>query len=184
MIKLYIVRHGSTNWNDKGMLQGLSDIPINETGIKQVSITKDKLKNINFDICISSPLKRAIDTAKIIVGNKCGIVVDDLLIERTLGEFEGCTYLEYKNFNFWDYELNSNYNGVEPVKNLLSRAKIFLDKIKDNYNNKTILIVSHAATIRAIHYNIVGYNKDTKFLSFSPKNGEVYEYEIGSDISD
>ena len=68
--------------------------------------------------------------------------------------------------------------SLREVSDLLNRTKLFLDKIKKTYSDKTILIVSHSATIRALHFNIVGYDENTNFLSFVPKNAEVYKYEL------
>lgn len=177
-MKLYMVRHGSTPWNEIGLMQGCSDISLSEKGIKEVNEVKEKLKKVKFDICISSPLKRTKETANIIVDGKCSIIIDDLLLERGMGIFEGKMHNEYAKLNYWDYDLNNNSNGVEPVKDILNRTKLFLEKISNKYKDKTVLIVSHAATIRCIHYNIVGYDNKTKFLDFKPQNAVVYEYDI------
>lgn len=177
MMKVYVVRHGRTDWNDRGLTQGKSNVPINEKGIKQAMEAKDKLKNVSFDVCISSPLKRTLQTAKIITNGKCNIITSDLLLERDMGEFEGKDHALYSKLNYWNYKENSGYNGVEPVKDLLKRTKTFIDELK-NKNYESVLLVSHAATIRAINYNIKGYDENTDFLEFKPQNGEVYEYEI------
>lgn len=176
-MKVYVVRHGRTDWNDKGLTQGKSNVPINEKGIKQAMEAKDKLKNVSFDVCISSPLKRTLQTAKIITDDKCNIITSALLLERDMGDFEGKDHTLYLKLNYWNYKENSGYNDVEPVKDLLKRTKEFIDELKmKNYEN--VLIVSHAATIRAINYNIKGYDENTNFLEFKPKNGEVYQYKI------
>ncbi len=59
MHKLYIVRHGKTDWNDQRLLQGLTDIALNEEGIKQTKELRKKIDLSKIDICICSPLKRA-----------------------------------------------------------------------------------------------------------------------------
>ncbi len=117
------------------------------------------------------------DTAKIIVDNKCNIITNNFLIERNLGGFEGKHYEVYKKYDYWNLKKNLNYNKVESVKNVLKRTKKFLDEIKSS-DYKTILIVSHHATIRALHFNIVGYDDNTNLLSFHPENGKIYKYEI------
>lgn len=58
------------------------------------------------------------------------------------------------------------------------RAKIFLDKVKQKYDGKNILVVSHGSFIKALHFNLVGYNEDTDFLSFNPNNVIIYEYDM------
>ena len=73
MNKLFIVRHGETDWNVKKLLQGKTDIELNENGIKQAEELIYKLDFNNIDIVISSPLKRAKQTATIIVSNRLDI---------------------------------------------------------------------------------------------------------------
>lgn len=178
MNKLYIVRHGKTSWNEKGLLQGSNDISLNEEGIKQAQELASKLDLSKIDVCISSPLIRAKQTAEILVGNKLEIIYDDLLKERGFGNYEG------KKINFeligkhWDYGLNDSSNGIESIKDCLDRAKIFLDKIKKEYPNKNILIVSHGGFIKALHFNLIGYGENTDFLTFNPKNATLYEYDF------
>lgn len=176
-MKLYVIRHGRTLWNEKGLMQGWVNIKLSETGKKEAKDIREKLKDISFDICISSPLKRTLETASIVTDNKYKIITDELLIERNLGEFEGKKYAEYEKLKFWDYKLNNDSYGVEPVKDILKRTSFFLNNLKEK-DYKTVLIVSHAATIRAINYNIKGYDSNTNFLEFKPTHGEIYEYEI------
>lgn len=177
MNKLYIVRHGKTDWNIKGLLQGSADIEVNEEGIAQA---KELAKNINIDqidICICSPLKRTRKTADILVGDKKEIIYDDLLIERGFGNYEG------KKIDFaliasqWDYKLNDSSNNIESIQDCLLRANIFLNKIKEKYPNKSLLIVSHGSFIKALHFNLVGYDENTDFLSFNPKHTTLYTYD-------
>ena len=174
-MKLYIVRHGETDWNKKDLMQGSTDIPLNLNGIVQAMELKKSLPN-NFDICFVSPLKRAKKTADIIT--KCPKVIDERLIERNMGLLEG---KKFKNFDFqkyWDWELNSNDNKVEKVQDLFMRVSSFINMLKRDYKEKTVLIVSHGATIRAINFCIKGFKKNEMFLKFEVKNCAVYEYEI------
>lgn len=176
-MKVYMVRHGKTDWNERGLMQGMSDIPLNETGKEEAIKSRELLKDVSFDICISSPLRRTIQTAKIITDSKCEVICDDLLLERNLGEFEGKKHDEYVKLDYWNYNLNNSDHGVEPVRNVFLRTKKFLAELKSK-NYDSVLLVSHAATIRAMHYNIIGYDKNNNFYDFVPKNGKVYEYDI------
>ncbi len=179
-MKIYTVRHGQTEWNKKGLYQGKTDVPLNEEGKKQAMLVKEKLKDKKIDLIISSPLKRAKETAEIISDGKIKIITDSLIVERGLGEYEG-SHVNDNGYNanfYWNYKLNSDEKGVESVRDLLDRAQLFLDKIKQEYDNKNILIVSHGATIRAINYVIVGYCEDEKFLDFDVRNCSLFEYDI------
>ena len=178
MNKLYIVRHGQTDWNVKKLLQGSTDIELNEMGIKQAKELSKKLDLSQIDICFCSPLKRARQTANILLQDKVKVIYDDMIVERGFGNYEG------KPINFdliipqWNYKLNDNSNNIESIQDCLLRAKKFIDKVKENYPNKAILIISHGSFIKALHFNLIGYNENTDFLSFNPENSVLYEYEI------
>lgn len=179
-MKIYVVRHGETDWNKKGFYQGNTDIPLNEEGKRQALVVKEKLKNIKIDLIISSPLRRAKETAQIISNGEIKLITDSLIVERELGEYEG-SHVNDKGYNaslYWDYKLNSNEKQVEPLKDLLNRAQIFIEDIKQKYDDKTLLIVSHGATIRAINYIINGYTEDEDFLKFDVRNCSLFEYNI------
>lgn len=176
-MNVYFVRHGKTKMNEQGLIQGSSNISLSELGIKEAKIAKEKLKDIHFDMCISSPLKRTLQTASIIVDGKCKIIIDDRLVERKMGIFEGTNHDDYAKGNYWDLLLDSDLNGVEKVSDLLKRANDFLSYLK-SLNCKNVLIVSHAAIIRALYFNIIGYDENTKFLSFKPQTSGIYKLKI------
>jgi len=138
MVKLYVVRHGKTDWNNKNLAQGRVDIPLNDEGRKEA---EKVLKNIDLDkidICFCSPMKRTKETVEIIVGDKKEIIYDDLLVERSFGEFEGTVIDDETVFKQWDYKLNYKEKNVESLEECLERGKQFLEKIKKEYSDKTI----------------------------------------------
>ena len=90
MTRFFLVRHGETEWNRERRIQGVSDIPLNDTGRAQAAALGDILVGHNFDLIVSSPLSRADETARIIaqrLGMPAPITVPDL-IERNYGEAE------------------------------------------------------------------------------------------------
>lgn len=68
--EFYFIRHGETDWNKQGLLMGHMDIPLNQTGIAQAKLAQQKLMHHEIGAVFSSPLQRAYETAKIIIGNK------------------------------------------------------------------------------------------------------------------
>lgn len=177
-MKLYIVRHGKTDWNIMGLLQGQTNIELNEEGINDARKLSKEINLNEIDLCISSSLKRAKQTAEILTNNKIKIIYDDMIVERGFGDYEGKKINYDLIENQWNYKLNDSSNNIESIEACLIRAKKFLDKIKKEYSNKTILIVSHGSFIKCLHYNIIGYNENTDFLDFFPKNTTIYEYDI------
>jgi broad specificity phosphatase PhoE len=67
---IYLTRHGETEWNEKKIIQGHSDIPLNKKGIKQANLLGMELKNIHFDAVFSSDLVRAKKSAEIMIKGK------------------------------------------------------------------------------------------------------------------
>ena len=88
-LKLYITRHGRTEWNTIGRLQGWLDSPLTEEGIKRAERLSKRLENIDFDSIYSSSQKRALDTAHILNKKNIEIQILDELKELSLGKWEG-----------------------------------------------------------------------------------------------
>ena len=143
-MRFYIIRHGQTNWNKKGKIQGKTDIELNEEGIEQAKEVRKILEKYPIDVIVSSPLKRARKTAEII--NKetnLHIIIDERISERYFGEFEGMSTMDFDFNAFWSYKQNNKYNKAENIRVFFKRVYDFLDDIKEKYKGKKILIVSH-----------------------------------------
>ena len=97
-MKLYIMRHGETAWNVEGRLQGQSDTELNENGVRLAKVTAEGLKNIPFDLGISSPLRRAKHTAELVLaGRNVPLTTDDRLMELSFGSLDaGQTILRFR----------------------------------------------------------------------------------------
>lgn len=115
---LYVVRHGQTDWNKRKVMQGQTDIPLNEEGIKQAKLLREKLKDITFDAIFCSPLIRAKQTCEIIAG-VCNATYDKRIIERNYGEFENREKKSFDYNEFWSYSLNKEYKKAEKCKDFL-----------------------------------------------------------------
>lgn len=178
-MKIYVVRHGQTEWNVLRKMQGSADIPLNENGINQAKQTKQNLKNTKFDIIFCSPLIRAKQTAEIINEEKnLKIIYDERLRERNYGEFEGTSKSSFNYNEFWAYNNNIKYNKAENVQDFFNRIYNFLDDIKSSYSNKNILIVCHAGVVKAIECYANGMMKDEEIGPYLPDNASINEYEF------
>ena len=92
-MELYLIRHGQTDWNKEGRLQGSVDIELNENGRAMAKAAGIRLNEVFFDKIYSSPLKRAYETAELIRNNRnLEIIVDESLREISFGAMEGTTY--------------------------------------------------------------------------------------------
>ena len=175
---LYAVRHGQTNKNIYGLVQGQTEADLNEYGIKEAEKLQPLVKSLDIDVVISSPLRRAKDTAKIITNNELPINIDDRLIERDWGMCEGANIDEVDTVNCWNFYLNSDANGIEKVQDLLKRISEFIEDIKVKYKDKKVLVVTHSAILRAIHYCLHPIPEDGDMSKLELPNLRIIEYEL------
>ena len=136
-MKLLIVRHGKTDWNTEKRAAGLSDVELNEEGIKQAETLRDELQNRNIDVIISSPLVRAVKTAEIInEKHNLEILIDDGAIERNLGVYEGKPN-EMEIFNeIRYYTKNVHVENGDDCVTYTKKVFDFLDRIIAEYKDK------------------------------------------------
>lgn len=178
-MNLYCVRHGQTEWNVLKKMQGSADIELNDKGIEQAYETRNNLENVEFDIIICSPLKRAKETADIINEKRqVPLLVDDRLRERNYGEFEGVSKSSFDYNEFWSYHINKKYEKAENVQDFFRRINRLLIDIKEKYSDKNILLVSHAGILKAIECYINGMLKDEEIGPFLPENCSVLKYTL------
>ncbi len=171
---IYVVRHGQTDWNIEHRIQGHQDIPLNDKGVEEANFLKDELSDIDFDLVFSSPLKRAYKTAEIIT--KKPIRIDDRLIERYNGKLEGCNDLDLIRTLPWNEDIDTEYE-YERFSDLRNRVYEFLDEIINKYQDKNILIVTHAGTGIQIRCYFEGEPDNKNYDSYRIHNCEVLKYE-------
>lgn len=177
-MKLYVVRHGETIWNLEGRVQGITDIPLTDKGISNAESLKDLVSSLNIDLVISSPLKRAVDTAKIITDYKMPINKDDRIKERDWGMNEGADIDKVDTWDCWDVVLNTKVQNIESVQDFMYRVSSFLEEIKVKYKDKKVLIVTHSAVIRVIHYLLGTIPEDGNLSRIHIPNLRILEYEL------
>lgn len=179
-MKLLLTRHGQTDWNVAGKVQGMTDIELNETGIKQAEATREKLLNYDIDLIIASPLKRAKRTAEIIgSGRNIPIIIDDRIKERSFGIQEGKTRKEFDFSEIWNRKLNIKYENAETVSELFDRVNGFLVDMKEKYSDKTVLVVTHGGIAVPIRAYFEGIPEEMDVYSgLGLDNCEVKEYKL------
>ena len=180
---VYLFRHGETDWNKARRLQGQSDISLNEFGRELAVKTAEALKGVKFDRVFSSPLDRALETAKIISGRekvcqvKMGsaipenveevpvVYIDDRLREINFGDCEGGRFDEMKadeNHPLHNFFVHPDrYEppvGAERFESVISRGKAFFEEqiypLEGNCEN--VLVVAHGAFNRSVLNTLKG----------------------------
>ena len=177
-MKVYIIRHGQTNWNIIKKIQGQKDIELNETGIKQATDKISVFNEYNFDLIICSTLKRAKKTAEILNSEKnIPIIYTDALRERKFGDLEG-VISDFDEDPMYDINTNINDKNIEPVLDLYKRVSDLLNEIKEKYNDKKVLLVTHGGVARAIDCYFNGIPEDKEDTGkFMLSNCEIKEYK-------
>ncbi|MGL4642394.1 MAG: histidine phosphatase family protein [Cetobacterium sp.] len=163
MLRIYFVRHGETIWNTLKIFQGRSNSPLTELGIEQAKKLSVFLKDIEFNKVYSSPQERAMQTTKLILGDRnIDIVSIDEFQEINMGKVEGIPREDFeKNYpieyhNFWNNAIDYNpsaYEG-ESYQEILERVQIGLNKLINENSSGNILVISHGVTLKAI-FNII-----------------------------
>jgi broad specificity phosphatase PhoE len=157
-MNLYLIRHGETAKNRQKLLQGRSDVPLNENGRAQArqAAAFFERKGIRFDRVYASPLIRAVETARIITGEEALIRTDERLLEMDYGPYEGSSLEdpapELIRF-FSDFVHNPAPQGMEPLEHVKARMGIFLKTLTDpDPSGKglqdNILISTHAIALK------------------------------------
>lgn len=156
-MKLYIIRHGQTQWNLEKRLQGWKNSDLTKKGILDAKNLRDRLKDIDFDFIYSSSQKRAIDTAEIIRdGRSIDIIQLEGLKEIGFGKWEGMEReeLQRKYKKEFDVYLNTPHlyrpiKGAESYEDIYKRVEESLNEILKN-KGENVLLVSHGVTIKIL----------------------------------
>lgn len=174
-MKVYIVRHGQVPHNALKQYNS-NDEDLTELGIRQAENLREKIKDMNFDIVISSPLLRTVHTEDILTNYDDSLITDDRLKERDCGDLSGKPLEVTNREEYWNYYSTTKYGTSENIKEFFNRVYNFLDELKTK-NYESVLIVAHSGVSKAFSGYFDGI-KDGKFLNRGLKNCEIKEYEL------
>lgn len=150
-MRIILARHGETDYNKNEIVQGHSDIPLNEEGIRQGIAAGKKIEGYKIDAAYSSTLERAFDTARYMLDNsnseeneKLSVAKDKRLIEKSYGDFEGVSFVEY------GAGLRAGETrGMELDTDAADRVEAFFKEKYNDHKDETILAVCHGGLIRS-----------------------------------
>jgi broad specificity phosphatase PhoE len=175
-LRLYVARHGETDWNLAHRLQGWTDRPLDDTGRRQAIDLADSLKGVHLDAIYASTLSRSRDTAQAVAGTSMMVKSLPGLRERNYGQFQGGsdTDPEYlKRVNAWDDAMD----GGETLNQLLARARDSLDMIRREHPTGNVLIVAHRITNQMILRALLNLTPE-QAVKIEQGNDEVYLVEF------
>ncbi|WP_301108034.1 histidine phosphatase family protein [Sporosarcina sp.] len=144
------IRHGETAWNKEGRVQGSSNIPLNEEGIKSAIKLADRLADEQWDLMFTSPMNRAKHTAELIASRMPGMTVeeDERVRERSSGRIEGTT--EQERVQKWGARWRELDMQFESADRVIARGLNFVEEQTRIHQDKRILVVSHGSFIKQI----------------------------------
>ncbi len=180
-MKLILVRHGETDANKNGIIQGVDDNKLNSTGIEQAKeVGKELKKKYKIDMVFCSPLGRCVETLNNILEEypiEGEIFMSKLIEERDFGEYTGRedVLVDWEEIDK-DNKINKEM-GVENLLDLKKRTDLFLEDLKLEDENKTILVISHHGPIRMMISKLTGKNPD----DIKVENGKILEFEIDTE---
>ncbi len=183
MTTICLIRHGETEWNKLGRIQGTTDVPLNETGKQQARACKDHLDGEAWDVIVTSPLKRAKETAEIINETlRLPFVEMKEFQEKHFGKAEGMTADErYGLFP------DKNYPGQEQLEEFHGRLSTGLTELHERFSNQRVLVVAHGGVINAILGQLAygEYDGDIRLqnggmnhLSYTSERWEIQHYNV------
>lgn len=185
-VELTLVRHGETDMNKMGIVQGSNtDLELNKTGKAQAKKVGEKLKKLPFDVLISSDLKRARQTAEII-GKELGLKVSghfEVFRERHLGDWSGKPFDELQEMLKLPKDvrgtalLKTTPLGGESFEEFIARATKAYDWLLKEYSGKKVLVVAHAGFLRAFDF-VANRTPYEEALKFEPKNADVFKFTL------
>lgn len=158
MIELYFTRHGQTEWNVEGRIQGHLDSPLTELGVTQAVRLGESLSHVNFDVIYASPSARTIRTAELIRGNKdVAVNLDERLREIRMGSWEGMLMGEIEqafpqeHHTYWHApHLYRPVSDGETFFDVIQRTGQFVDELLSVNHDCRVLVVTHTVTLKVI----------------------------------
>jgi broad specificity phosphatase PhoE len=175
-LRLYIARHGETDWNALHRLQGWTDRPLNDTGRRQAVELASTLRGIRLDAIYSSTLSRSRDTARTVAGTAMTVKSLDGLRERNYGHFQGGsdTAPDYlRRSNDWTDRLDDG----ESLDQLLARSRESLTQIRREHPTGNVLIVAHRITNQMLLRALLELTP-AQTVNIVQNNDEVYLVEL------
>lgn len=171
--RIYLVRHGETDWNKEGRAQGRREVPLNDKGREQAAIVGGFLSSFHPSYLVSSDQGRALETAEAI-GIACGLPVfkDEAFRERDMGPYEGKTVAEIHSQRHRDLASWEGIDGVEQDDSIRQRVIPAL-KALVNRAGEDAVVVTHGGVVKVVVHHVLGLDGTSLPRRFALHNGLV-----------
>ncbi len=180
-LTVYVVRHGQTDWNKEGRIQGGTDNPLNATGRDQAATMSNLMAEVKVDTVYVSSHQRARQTAEVFQG-RTPIVAMDELRERFFGKFEGANDKDPAVVADWNkrrFTWTDDMEGGETLESQSRRAEAALKTIRDKHKNGgTVVIVGHGGINPLLISHLIGVPPQEGASAINQGNDEIYRIEL------
>ncbi|EDX42147.1 histidine phosphatase family protein [Limosilactobacillus reuteri] len=205
MTKVYLIRHGKTQWNLESRYQGANgDSPLLKDSYREIELLASSLQRIPFEHAYASPLKRARITAQALLNHlnpEIPLTIDSRLKEFNLGKMEGMHFEDVaakwpevlKNFRHHPDKYDESLVEGESFLEVIARFRAAIEEYCRQYPNGNILVISHGAALNAAINALIGtplaHLKDRGGLSntsttiLTTIDGRHFELEKWNDTS-
>lgn len=188
MTKLFLIRHGETDWNVERRYQGHTDTILNPNGQAQAKKLAPILAGQSFDLVFSSDLKRVMQTATFAGFPETAIIKEPRMREISFGKFEGLTHAEVAeqfpdDLTAWGDDRENNVHGGEKMSQVITRVRAFYEHLRDDYHDgERVVCFAHGGSIAIFLSVAMGVNphKWWQFLVENTAVTEVNLYEHGT----
>lgn len=179
MLNILFARHGQTDFNVEDRVCGRSDVSLTEEGVRQARRLGLALKDKKIDLILSSPLSRAMETARIINSYlNLPLITENRLTEWDYGDYEAMPLEKATDFPAAKLEFGVRMGGSgESVFELAHRVYSAIDDMRRLYDGKTVLAVCHGGVIRIARTYFCDMTVK-EFSEYFADNARVYEYSI------
>jgi broad specificity phosphatase PhoE len=172
---LYTIRHARTTFSEEQRYAGTIDAPLSARGIREAKVAAERLREVALDVVIPSTQTRAVDTARILVGDSVPMAPSPLCVERNYGALQGHTSFEAKRFKpkimfvkVGGDTHSVNPPGAEPFENVRARATKMRRFIFARYRGSRVLVVSHSTFLQQFHGVLRGTNCVESLAEYVP----------------
>jgi len=163
MVKIILIRHGETDWNKEQIFRGRIDVALNEVGLAQARSVQATLKDVQISAIYSSPLSRALETARVVgEGRNCEVKIEEGFIDINFGRWQGISHQKVKEEYKELYEMWLNkpqmvtFPEGESLEEVQRRSMKALEKVIKKHPEETLAIISHRVLNKVLLCSILG----------------------------